>query len=200
MIDQASFGAKKKKQRRMMIIILVCLTLTQCGGIIFFHHTMSSLGDKLVMVEGVIVESKVDRPYDKEADPEAVEFGHTIRYSYTVKGKQYQDTSLYLGEPIKMTLAEAEKIVAKYPKGAKVDVYYDDGRPYSAELEPQKTDPTSSLLNNIPIFMGVSLVILLVAVPVSWKLHWSKMSTQMAQAIQDAKDQEEDNATADAAE
>src|SRR5690606_32481451 len=60
-----------------------------------------------------------------------------VYYKYTVAGKEYQSKNrvhsdhLYTG-----SLTRAEEVIARYPEGKKVEVFYDPQQPSVAVLEP----------------------------------------------------------------
>ena len=92
-----------------------------------------------VKVEGDIVRSEAKIPpshmFDDQSDVDPV-----ILYRYRVGDQAHQSERVKFGGQASLTRAMAETLVAKYPPGARVDVYYDPRDPGSAVLEPRKKD------------------------------------------------------------
>ena len=106
-------------------------------------------------VEGLVTLSQVDS-YLSESDSGTTQMYHAqVNFTYTVGGRTYFSDLVNLGDYSTSVQANAEKVAARYPAGATVQVYYDPGKPETAVLEP---GPTAGLL--IPLFVGavVSLV------------------------------------------
>ena len=67
-----------------------------------------------------LVENRDDR---RHRDDEF--FGATVSYAYQVGGRNYRSTRLYAGRPVLTgSLKAAQAIIAKYPPGASVSVFY----------------------------------------------------------------------------
>ena len=92
---------------------------------------------------------------DDQDDVDAV-----IRYRYRVGGQINESDCIKLGGQPMMSRAFAEALVAKYPVGASVDVYYDPHDPKSAVLEPRKLDNLAAQFV-FTIAFGVIAVILI---------------------------------------
>ena len=79
-----------------------------------------------------LVENRNDRHH--RDDPF---FGATVSYAYQVSGRDYRSTRLYAGRPVLRGSPKiAQAIVAKYPPGAPVSVFYNPANPAEAMLEP----------------------------------------------------------------
>src|SRR5690625_5070595 len=63
-------------------------------------------------------------------------YQYRVRYSYEVAGKRYLSNRVNYSLPNK----NPDAIVARYPVGAEVVVYYDSRRPQLSALEPSKLD------------------------------------------------------------
>jgi hypothetical protein len=64
-------------------------------------------------------------------------FGATIRYAFSVAGREYQSTRRYIGRPVLSgSPRAAAKVLAKYPPDAAVTVHYNPANPAEAVLEP----------------------------------------------------------------
>lgn len=62
-------------------------------------------------------------------------FSAEVRYRYTVQGQSHLGSRVSLTGLGPTSRSSCEAIAAKYPVGAKVEVYYDPVRPSSAYLE-----------------------------------------------------------------
>lgn len=85
-----------------------------------------------------IVTEQIREKHDDRPDSFIAKYRPDIRYSYRVDDRDYHGntvsfgwTALY-GEP-----ASADEILAKYPLGAPVRVFYDPARPRDSVLEPR---------------------------------------------------------------
>jgi Protein of unknown function (DUF3592) len=86
------------------------------------------------VAEGVMISSRLDKSPDSDG-------GYTYRpdvsYRFTVEGKELVGRRACFGDRISTSLSSfAERIVRKYPNGAKVKVRYNPRRPENAVLEP----------------------------------------------------------------
>jgi hypothetical protein len=79
-------------------------------------------------------------------------FHPQVSYDYSVGGRDYHSDLINLADNSYSDAHTAEKMLAPYPKGKGVSVYYDPGQPEKAVLEP---GPTPSLL--IPLFVGAAV-------------------------------------------
>jgi hypothetical protein len=82
-------------------------------------------------VKGTVQSSKVKR-IDRAGKPDR--FETNIRYTYQVDGRTYSSSRIKFGERMS-TRMEVEPVVAKYPRGTEVDVFYKPGAPEEAVLE-----------------------------------------------------------------
>jgi hypothetical protein len=63
-----------------------------------------------------------------------------LRYRFDVEGKTYEGTLLSHSDEA-MQQADAEAVVARYPAGSEVTVYFDPSHPKRCVLEPGKEGP-----------------------------------------------------------
>jgi hypothetical protein len=99
-------------------------------GIMLYMQSASKAALNWPSVQGKILSSRVHytSSYSKSSPSPWVE------YTYEVDGKKYKSMTIARGGMVSsQTLAE--DIVARYPKGADVTVYYDPGNPSKACLE-----------------------------------------------------------------
>jgi hypothetical protein len=89
--------------------------------------------------EGEIVASEAKVPLSHRSDDQD-DVDAVIRYRYPVGGQTNESGCIKFGGQPMMSRAFADALVAKYPVGARVDVYYDPHDPKNAVLEPRKQD------------------------------------------------------------
>lgn len=124
-------------------------------GLIIWHKVKESC--KWPKVEGEIVSSEVvsglNPPYKGNitciAEP-------GIRYKYAVDGKEYEHNKVAFFHIQNTSSADAQKVTDKYPKGAKVTVYYNPQNPQEALLELESP-------RHMLIIAGVGVIMVLVA-------------------------------------
>jgi ABC-type antimicrobial peptide transport system permease subunit len=99
-------------------------------------------------------EKKVDDKYVTETKCEA-----TVMYHYIIDGKSFVNSNIRPNSGIKTTYDRntAQQIVAKYPVGAKVEVFYNPEDKSNAVLE-RKMNIGSWLLYLLPFILGVAIV------------------------------------------
>jgi hypothetical protein len=112
------------------IIVFVLLLLNVIFlGIIFFMRQKMTAVSQWPSTMGSVVMSRIDRRSSSD--------GYTdypyVQYSYQIGGQTYQSTKLAPGPDVGGT--GAGKVVAKYPAGAQVMVFYDPQNPAEAVLE-----------------------------------------------------------------
>ena len=79
-----------------------------------------------------------------------------IRYNYLVKGREYECKRIQIMSDYSSPSEEAvRKLLAKYPPGSEVIVYYDPARPERAVLE-------KGISRDIYVMMAFSVILLLV--------------------------------------
>jgi hypothetical protein len=98
----------------------VCAQWPVASGKILEAHTAVKL-----------VENSDDRRHGDDAF-----FGANVKYAYQVGGRDYRSTRLYVGRPVLGGSKMAQDILARYPTGASVSVFYNPANPAEAMLEP----------------------------------------------------------------
>jgi hypothetical protein len=83
-----------------------------------------------------------------------------IRYAYTVFGQSYEGGQFSFGSEGTGydTRKRAEKVVAQYPTGSQVTIYYDPNNPQQAVLK-RNYDSTGAILAMIVGILGTGMVI-----------------------------------------
>jgi hypothetical protein len=112
------------------IIVFVLLILNVIFlGIIFFMRRRMAVVSQWPSTMGVVQMSTIDRRSSSD--------GYTdypvVQYSYQIGGQTYQSMKLAPGPEVGGT--GAGKVVAKYPAGAQVMVFYNPQNPSDAVLE-----------------------------------------------------------------
>jgi Protein of unknown function (DUF3592) len=109
---------------------------------------------------GKIVAATVSRPQviasDDNDDDNTVE----IRYRYRVGDKDFESTRVKFGGHAAMSQIAADQLVARYPQGAGVDVYYDPKTPSHAVLEPGNKSNPAALIVFLVVFVVISTVLI----------------------------------------
>jgi len=83
-----------------------------------------------------------------------------IRYQYQVSGKSFEGKRIKFGGQGGMTRVMAEQLVAKYPAGAAVDVYYDPRSPAKSALEPRNKTNVAPHVVLLIVFAVISIVLI----------------------------------------
>lgn len=84
-------------------------------------------------------------------------YGTDIRYEYEADGRSFTGDTVTLGGTAETSASEgsSEALVARYPLGAKVDVYYDPADPSTSMLEPASR---SGIFNMMMVALGFVVV------------------------------------------
>jgi hypothetical protein len=99
-------------------------------GIIFFMRRKMAAVSQWPSTMGTVLMSTLERRYS--SDSGSVDYP-VVQYSYQVSGQTYQSTKLAPGPEVGGT--GAGKVVARYPAGAQVMVFYNPQNPSEAVLE-----------------------------------------------------------------
>ena len=109
--------------------------LTAYGAIRMRRKTAQA--HKWPTVTGTIVSSELETETRYHDGKRIQTYGSAIRYAYEVGGKAYESDQIQLGGTSETSRpGEFERIVARYPEGKRVTVYYDPDDPATATLEP----------------------------------------------------------------
>jgi hypothetical protein len=88
-------------------------------------------------VPGMIVSSELESQTERHHRKPITTYGAGIRYAYEVEGKAYESDQVQLGGTSETSQpGESERMVARYPEGKRVTVYYDPADPATATIEP----------------------------------------------------------------
>jgi hypothetical protein len=69
-----------------------------------------------------------------------------VIYNYEVDGRTHHSSRVRFGGTSLMNPVAAEELLARYPSGAEIDVYYDPKRPGQSVLDPKQDAPPRNLL------------------------------------------------------
>jgi hypothetical protein len=88
-------------------------------------------------IEGVIIVSRVEQPPSHLSD-DLNDASPVIRYRYHAAGQELESDRIRVGGQPLTTRVLAGKQIARFPVGARVDVYVDPNDPNNALLEPRQ--------------------------------------------------------------
>lgn len=107
---------------------------------------------------GRIVNSTISQP-DIPRKGDETNATVDIRYQYQLSGKNFEGKRVKFGGQGGMTRVAAEQLVAKYPAGATVDVYYDPKSPAQSALEPRNRSSVVPHIVFLVVFAVISIVL-----------------------------------------
>ncbi len=90
-------------------------------------------------------EGKFIRSHD--CDP--ITYYVKVSFAYQVMGQDYRGRHIFAGDIYSLLQSEAQAILARYPEGAAVTVYYDPDNPADGFLE-RPTPPSTT-----PLYLGI---------------------------------------------
>lgn len=107
-------------------------------------------------VSGQITSSSVSHSTDSEG---ADSYTPSVAYRYTVNDQQYSGYQIKFGETSYSSESKAELVVARYPAGATVPIYYNPSDPDTAVLEPGVTSGSYIILAIGACFVILPLIL-----------------------------------------
>lgn len=109
---------------------------------------------------GTVVESTIKEhsSYDTDDHTQRTTFSPYVKYTYTVMGTAYESHKLAFGAAQSGSYKFAQDLIAAYPAGATVAVYYDPNNPAEAVLMRKSGSSKVMLILGI-VFVAVSLCI-----------------------------------------
>lgn len=110
---------------------------------------------KWALTPGTVVSSSIHQSTTISQDDPPT-YTPQIRYVYYVMGELYQGSRVFIGPIPSRRRSQAEQIVARYPAGATVTVYYDPNKPADAVLERSAPGNTAVLILGI-LFVVITL-------------------------------------------
>jgi hypothetical protein len=103
-------------------------------------------------ITGTLHESRVEELFENPGDGPRT-FRPVIRYTYQVGGVDYEGSHLMVGDDPLGSKAAMEKILARYPQGRQVLVYYNPLKPEESVLEKQSKSSTKALILGIAFLL-----------------------------------------------
>ena len=101
----------------------------------FSFRKMTKKAESWPSVRGRIVSSGVDSFQKTEDGRTRTLYTAAVEYAYQVHGVDYHSRQINLGMTTSGSQGGAEKVAARYPQGAQVDVHYEPENPSTAALE-----------------------------------------------------------------
>jgi hypothetical protein len=107
-------------------------------------------------VSGTIIQSILETHHqtDDEGDTSTT-YGVSVHYRYTVSGQEFQGRRRTFSDVRTSSRRRTEAILARYPQGGTVDVYYDPEDPSSCVLE-------TGVGGSAYVFLAFAIVLVLV--------------------------------------
>ncbi|MBD3241160.1 MAG: DUF3592 domain-containing protein [Chitinivibrionales bacterium] len=120
-------------------LILLLIAFWALSAYLFIdNHFRSSRSPSWLSTEGTVVATSIDERSSSESVGR--EYHVYVKYIYVIDGEYYASSQVGFTFPFNYgDRADAEKVVAKYPVGERVQVFYDPQRPQDACLEPGRT-------------------------------------------------------------
>ncbi len=121
------------------------------GAIVYYFYARRKAEETYgwSATEGVVEVSavSVSEDWDTESNTRTITYTPKVRYTYEVNGERYQGYRIWFGgAPGGSNRRKVEAIVARYPQGSRVTVYYNPAKPTEAVLERGKAPGSGWLL------------------------------------------------------
>jgi hypothetical protein len=113
-------------------------------------------------LQGEIIEAGVDRPNTVASD-DAANASPRVRYRYSTAGQAFESSQIGFAGVAMMTSMEAQRLIAHYPVGARVDVFADPAQPATAVLDPTVRDSVTAAVVFTLVFGAIAAVLLQIA-------------------------------------
>ena len=161
--------------RKKMILLIGC-TVFWCGitgvfvgmGVYAFVKQGRARRDFLTTT-GEVVASKVDH-HEGDADSETT-YSPLIKYRYSVNGKEYTSKRYTYAAGSTSDYDYAADVVARYPKGKRITVYYDPADPAESVLSVDVPSHYHFLILFLQPFVvaGLGLIAACFYLPLAWR-------------------------------
>ena len=114
-------------------------------------------------MDGVITQSQISIQRSRDSDDGRVSnlYGALVRYSYRVKGEEYSGDRIAFVDVHTGDEERARDILARYPLGAAVRVFYNPADPQNAMLEPGVNQQAFVPFLIPLVFLVIGIVVLL---------------------------------------
>ena len=147
----AANEVNKKSNAFILIVVLIVFGLV-LGGFGFYRYNMGRQSADWPTANGRITYSHASPHKTKNGN----EYSASVRYTYTVSGKNHTGTRITSSDQYQKTLGGAKNILSSYPAGRDVLVYYNPSNPTSALLE-------TGIRSNVYIMLGGAVACILFA-------------------------------------
>ena len=110
------------------------------------------------IVGGTVVDSRVQTSRRRSGRLKDLIYKPVVEYSYLVNGQEFRGRQIGPDDQAEDTLADAEKVAARFPKDGAVSVYYDASNPGDAMLEkpvPNRPDRTALIIAAVSFVVAV---------------------------------------------
>jgi hypothetical protein len=138
------------------------------GGLAWYGQGQVDLALQSVewpQVPGVVLSSEIESTRQKGK----LKYWAAVSYEFEVKGEKYSGSTISFDSHRSSQRHDFEKVIAKYPVGKEVPVYYDANKPENNVLQPGITFGT-----RVPQFLGFVLMgvgLLIAGYPlISWAM------------------------------
>jgi hypothetical protein len=136
------------------ILVLLILGIIGLVLLILYFRSLAQLreAEGWPAIQGTVVESWVRRSETTDSDGSTTyHYYPEIHYRYQLIGSEYQGNRISFGLKRGLNRPAAEKVVAKYPVGANVMIYYQPDKPDNAILERS--------VSRAPLVMGIGFIL-----------------------------------------
>lgn len=135
------------------------------AALVFFLAYRRRLGraNAWPVVAGEVVESRVEERVALDSGPKRRIYVPIVEFRYEAGGNSYASRQVTIGLEMSGSRAIADRIVDRYPLGAKVEVHYDPANPSEAALE----NPTRASW----VLLGIAAACFAIALYTSRILH-----------------------------
>jgi hypothetical protein len=105
------------------------------GAIVFRSRRKARAAGAWPSTDGRVIEARVEQK-TLPGDRPTIRFAPRIAYEYSVSGRAFRSTRVSFAETFwSIAPQSAQAMLARYPIGARVTVYYDPARPEEAVIE-----------------------------------------------------------------
>ena len=138
-----------------------------------------------------ITSSEIEKTERRSKDPQgfnqtSTSYSVRVKYSYTVEGSNYEGNTIGFGTMSHNEKSDAQEELKSYPKGKKIDVYYDPENPSDSVLKKGVFWP-------MYIVIAVSVIMLIGSIWASFALtkYLKKRTAQAMALVQEKADDNE---------
>lgn len=136
----------------LFMIVAGIAAMGYFGGVVLKQSSASSWPTTTarIVTSRIVVESDIARNVGNDL-PHA-----DIAFQYSVDGVTHQSTELWFDSEPAGTLADMQTLVAEYPKGRTIEVFYNPNDPSQAVVNPQK----NAMLAKVSVGFGIGSLLI----------------------------------------